>query len=59
MYEVCYYARLTSEYEGDGEDDKEATVEADAESCPGESGLKNTQDKTCIINNGTMCNFHH
>lgn len=43
------FTRLTREYEGDGEDDKEAAVEADTESCPGQSGLnqaeKNTQNK--------------
>lgn len=49
MYEGRLFTRLTSEYEGDGEDDKEATVETDTESCPGKSGLnqaeRNTQTK--------------
>lgn len=43
------FARLTGEYEGDGKNDKEATVEADTKRCPGQSGLsqaeKNTQKR--------------
>lgn len=40
------FTRLTSEYEGDGEDDKEATVETDTEGCPGQSGLNEAEKNT-------------
>lgn len=50
--------RLTGENEGDGENDKEATVETDTKSCPGQSRLNQAERKTeknpfIILNDNT------
>lgn len=53
--------RLTGENEGDGENDKEATVETNTKSRPGQSRLNQAERKTeknpfIILNDNTHLN---